>query len=151
MVVLDAEGKRQSDIRIPDRMMHWIVDADLRGEGELSWCGLCSPKIGESLAVGWSLDGKELWSYALPPGILPQPIEPIIPGRLTRKGSGHWILPGPDGSIHILSADGHLFDKFNTGTTLQGLATAKIDDEPVLIVASSNGLEAWKVKVAKVY
>jgi hypothetical protein len=29
---------------------------------------------------------------------------------------------------------------------LQGLATVSIDGQPVLIVASPNGLEAWKVE-----
>jgi len=76
----------------------------------------------------------------------PQPIEPIISGKITRDGPGQWILPGPDGSINFVTADGKPFDAFNYGAMLQGLATVSIDGQPVLIVASPNGLEAWKVE-----
>ena len=79
-------------------------------------------------------------------GIQPQPIEPIIVGKLTRSGPGQWILPGPDGSIHILSADGKPLDKFNYGEALQGLVTVEINGQPALVVATAKGLEAWKVE-----
>jgi hypothetical protein len=59
---------------------------------------------------------------------------------------GQWILPGPDGSIHFIAADGKPLDKFNYGAALQGLATVEIDGRPVLVVASANGVEAWKVE-----
>ncbi len=127
-------------------MLHWIVAADLRGDGQPLWCAMVAPKLGENLAIGLSLDGKELWTYPLPAGVQPQPIEPIIPGKLTRSGPGQWILPGPDGSIHVVSADGKPWDKFNSGLILQGLATVEIAGQPVLVVSSGNGLEAWKVE-----
>ncbi len=146
LVVLDAQSERQGEVKIPERMFHWIVNADLRGDGQLQWCGMVSPTLGENSAMGLSLDGKELWNYPLPAGIQPQPIEPIIPGKLTRSGPGQWLLPGPDGSIHVVSADGQPWDKFNSGLTLQGLATVEIAGQPVLVVSSSNGLEAWKVE-----
>ena len=146
LVALDANGERKTEISIPDRMFHWVVSADLRGDGQPLWCGLAAPKLGDNLAVGLSLKGEELWNYLLPAGVQPQPIEPIIVGKLTREGPSQWILPGPDGSVHILTADGKLLDKFNYGATLQGLATAQVDGLPVLVVSSPNGLEAWKVE-----
>ncbi len=146
VVVLDDQGQRQGDITIPKRMLHWIVTADLRNDKKPLWCGLAVQKIGEEVAVGFSLDGRELWHYALPPGAQTKPIEPIIVGRLSRDGPGQWILPGPDGSIHVLAADGTLVDKFNTGVALQGLATVEIDGQPVLITASEKALTAWKVE-----
>ncbi len=146
LVVLDAQGQRQGEVKIPDCILRWIVAADLRGDGQPLWCAMAEPKLGDNLAIGFSLDGKELWSYPLPAGVQPQPIEPIIPGKLTRSGAGQWILPGPDGSIHVVSADGKPWDKFNSGLTLQGLATAEVAGQPVLVVSSSNGLEAWKVE-----
>jgi thiol-disulfide isomerase/thioredoxin/outer membrane protein assembly factor BamB len=145
LVVLDAQGRRQGEVKVLDQMLQWIAAADLRGDGQPLWCAMVSPKLGENLAVGLSPDGKELWRYPLPSGIQPQPIEPIIAGKLTRSGPGQWILPGPDGSIHVVSADGKPWDKFNSGLILQGLATAEIVGQPVLVVSSSNGLEAWKV------
>ena len=145
IVVLDAEGQRQGEIKVRDRLLHWIVAADLRGDGQLVWSGMSAAKLGENLAVGFSPDGKERWKYQLPSGV-PPPMELIVPGKLSREGPGQWILPGPDGSIHVISADGKPLDKFNSGVTLQGLATAQLDGQPVLIISSAEGLEAWKVE-----
>jgi thiol-disulfide isomerase/thioredoxin len=146
LVVLDPEGKRLEEIKIDQRVLHWIAAADLRGDGQLLWCGLAASRLGEDVAVGLSLDGKELWNYPLPLGVQPQPIEPVIPGRITRERPGQWILPGPDGSIHFIAADGKPLDQFNSGVVLQGLATVEIDGQPALVIASANGLEAWKVE-----
>ena len=146
LVVLDSQGERQGEINIPGRMLHWIVNADLQGDVQLSWSGLTAPNLGENLAIGLSLDGEDLWNYALPSGIQPQPIEPIIPGKVTKDGSTQWIFPGPDGSIHVVSSDGNPLDKFNSGVMLQGLAAVEIDGQPALIISSADGVEAWKVE-----
>ena len=110
-----------------------------------SWAS-SSPVDRSTVHQRFSLDGRELWNYPLPPGVRTRPVEPIIPGKLTREGPGQWILPGSDGSVHIISADGKPLDKFNTGVALQGLATVEIDGHPALITASEQGLVAWKVE-----
>ena len=146
IVALDAQGERRGNIAVANRRFLWIADADLRGDGKPLWCGLVSERLGELTAVGFSPAGEELWSYPLPVGIPPRPIEPIITGKLARDRAGQWLLPGPDGSIHILSADGKPLDKFNYGAVLQGLATFEMNGQPVLVVSSPNGLDAWKVQ-----
>ncbi len=146
LVELDAKGQRQAEISVPNRPIGWIAAADLQGDGRLLWCGLSAMKMGETIAFGFNLDGRELWNYALPVGLQPQPVEQIISGKITSQGPGQWILPGPDGSINFITAEGKLLDAFNYGAMLQGLATVTIDGQPVLIVASPNGLEAWKVE-----
>jgi thiol-disulfide isomerase/thioredoxin len=146
IAVLDAKGQRQSEISVPNRMIYWITGADLQESGPLQWCGLSASKLGENVALGFNLKGDELWDYTLPVGVQQQPIEPIIAGKITRQGPGQWLLPGPDGSINIISAKGKPVDSFNYGATLQGLATVEIDGQPALIVSSPNGLEAWKIE-----
>jgi len=146
IVALDSKGQRQGEISVPNRMIYWIVGADLQGNGQLQWCGLAVPKLGESIALGFNLKGDELWNYTLPIGVQPQPIEPIVAGKITRQGPGQWILPGPDGSINIFDVNGKLIDSFNYGAMLQGLTTAVIDGQPALIISSPNGLEAWKIE-----
>jgi hypothetical protein len=118
---------------------------------EPQWCGMAAGRLTDNVAVGLSLDveqpsGAALWRYSLPIGLQPQPIEPVIAGRLARDGRGVWLLPGPDGSIHILSPDGHVIDHFNYGVPLQGLATVEIDGRPALVIATATALEAWRVE-----
>ncbi|HEY2827253.1 MAG TPA: hypothetical protein VGJ04_06600, partial [Pirellulales bacterium] len=66
-----------------------------------------------------------------------------------------WLIAGPDGSIHILGADGKPVDKFNTGSTLAGVAANKIGDQRVLLISkvfdkpqgdAKGTLEAWQVE-----
>jgi peroxiredoxin len=151
VVLLDAQLQRRGEVNVGNRLLFRIADADLRGDGKPVWCGLAELKIGEPTAVGFSLvdgpplSGEELWRYPLPKGVQSQPIEPIISGKVTRDGAGQWLLPGADGSIHVISADGKPLDKFNYGAVLQGLATFEAGGQPVLVVASPGGLEAWKI------
>ncbi len=146
LAILDAQGRSQGSLSLPGRFLRGIVAADLDGDGRPEWCGMAGLKPGENLAVGLDPTGKEVFSYQLPEGIHERPIEQIIPGRLTRDGPGCWLLPGPDGSIHILTAAGKPLDDFHYGASLAGLATTEINGAAALIISSSNGLEAWKVE-----
>jgi thiol-disulfide isomerase/thioredoxin len=146
LTAMDEKLQPQGAVTVPDRSLQWIVAAELGGDGRLYWCGLVAPQLGDNVALGLNLDGEELWNYTLPVGVPPQPIERIIPGRLSASPPGQWLLPGPDGSIHVIAADGTLIDRFNYGVPLHGLATAKVDGRPALIVASEKGLEAWRVE-----
>ncbi|MGW8257060.1 MAG: hypothetical protein ACWGMZ_06220, partial [Thermoguttaceae bacterium] len=100
----------------------------------------------KAAALGLNRKGEELLNYPLPVGVQPQPVEPIVAGNITTHLPGQWLLPGADGSIHIIAADGKLIDSFNYGAALHGLATVEIDGKPVLLISTANGLEAWKVE-----
>ena len=65
---------------------------------------------------------------------------------MSTKHPGHWLLPGPDGSIHVLTADGKPVDKFNYGALLAGLAGTELKGQSVLLVGSEKGVEALKVQ-----
>ena len=145
LAVIDTRYQRPKVITL-SRRLNWIESADLDGDGRIEWCGLAAEGTSGSAAIGLNLNGEELWSYVLPPGFQQQPIERITAGRVTSTGPGQWLLPGPDGSIHILAADGKLIDKFNYGAMLCGLATVEWDGKMVLIVSSPRRLEAWKVE-----
>jgi peroxiredoxin len=146
LAVLDAKLDRQGEILVPNWPIGSIRAADLRGDGKPLWAALSVGREGQTVIVGTNLQGEALWTYPLPKGLPRQPIEPIIPGRITVDGPGVWILPGADGSIHFIAADGKPIDQFNYGATLGGLATAVIDGKPVLLVASENGLEALRIE-----
>jgi hypothetical protein len=149
LAVVDSKLQIRDEIFVPRRLIQWIVGADLTGDSQWSWCGLTitPQKLGENMAIGVTLKGRgELWNYPLPQGLPLQPIEPIIAGKVTSGGRGQWLLPGVDGSIHILDADGLLVDKFNYGAALCGLATVEIDGKPALVVATPGSVEAWRVE-----
>ena len=141
VVALDAKGERKSEIAVGNRAVLWVAAADLNGSGQTQYCGLTSADMFPDIAVGFNLEGKELWRYELPKGVHQQMIEPIVAGRMTPSGPGQWLLPAADGSIHIISADGKLLDRFNYGATLSGLATVQINGRPVLLVSSFKGTE----------
>ena len=146
LVVLNAQGQSQGVFNVGKRSLRTILGADLAGDGNLQWCALGVSSENELLALGFNLQGRELWSFGLPSEPQPRPIEPIVAGRVTRQGPGQWILPGPDGSIQILAADGKPLDSFNYGAVLQGVATAEIGGKPALVIASPGGLEAFAVE-----
>ncbi len=84
-----------------------------------------------------------------------RPIEVITTGDIAGDGTKEWLIAGPDGSVHILSSDGKLVDKFNTGSTLAGLAADKFGDQRVLLISkvldkpqddAKGVLEAWQIE-----
>jgi thiol-disulfide isomerase/thioredoxin/outer membrane lipoprotein-sorting protein len=143
--VFSPEGKPAEAVTITGRPLQTIYAADLDGDAKPELCGLSYRSLGANSLVGFDLEGKELWSYDLPTGVHEKPIEPITHARLLGK-QGQWLAAGADGSVHILGADGKLIDTFHYGASLAGLAAAQIDGESVLVIASEQGLEAWKLE-----
>ena len=148
--MFNAEGKNIGRVAVRDRMLQWVANAYLDGNiasnGELNWCGLSASQMGDNRALGFNIKGKELWSKTLPAGVYNTTVEPIIAGNFTGEKSDQWILVGPDGSVHIVSADGKPIDEFTFGAAINGLATTTLDDRPLLIIASEEGIQAWSVE-----
>jgi hypothetical protein len=126
-------------------MFHWIAAADLDGAAPAELCGLSARELGVSEVVGVNLKGELLWTYPLPKGVHERPIEQIVPGKLRTSGPGQWLIPAADGSIHVIAADGKPIDQFNYGAVLHGVAAAVWNGQPVLLIASANGVEAFQV------
>ncbi len=155
IAAFDADGKAEKEITIPNRNVYYIVADDLDRSGKNSYCCLAGTATGENSALGVALDGRELWNYTLPPGVHGRPVEVITTGDLAGDGTRDWILAGPDGSIHVVAADGKPIDKFNTGSALAGAGAAKIGERRVLLISkvfdkptgdAKGALEAWAVE-----
>ncbi len=146
LVVIGSGGRRAGELTVPGRLLHWIVAAELTGAAQPELCALAAPKLGEDVAIGLNPKGEELWTYPLPRGNHQLPVEPVIAGRLLPGTAGQWLLPGADGSIHLIAPDGKPLDSFNYGAVLAGLATAELDGKPLLVVSTTDALEAWKVE-----
>ncbi len=149
LTVLDSQGNPRPPLALGDRLLGWIAAADLGGDGRMAYCGLAAETLGENEAIGLEIGGgtaRVAWTYRLPDGVGRQPVEPVVAGRLTAEGPGQWLFSGPDGSIHILTADGKLLDSFNCGSAVQGLATTEINGKPALLVSTAEGVTAWAVE-----
>jgi thiol-disulfide isomerase/thioredoxin len=146
LLAIDAEGRTLGDFG-PDQGLISIAAADLDGDQKPELCGVVLlPDSTTRVAISLGPKGDVKQTYALPAGRLPGGIEQIVPGRLTATGAGCWLLPAADGSIHVLGPDGQLVDRFNYGDFLTGLETLVLDGRPLLVVATGQGLEAWRVQ-----
>jgi hypothetical protein len=169
IVPLNFEGKAEPEIVVQNRLLENIFGADMQatvqsqgtgqmqGSGQFDYCAFSTNNDLENFALGVSLDGKELWNYQLPKGVAGLPIEAATTGDLAGNGTKQWVIPGADGSVHILAADGKPIDKFNTGSALAGIGAMKIGNRHVLLVSKvldkpegeiKHVLEAWQVEPA---
>jgi thiol-disulfide isomerase/thioredoxin len=151
IAILDDKLQPRASARLPaDGTLYGLAQADLAEDGRHTWCcvlfaGDSRTTSGQFTAIGLSESGEFQWRRQLPAGTL-QTAEPIVVGRVLPGTASQWILPGCDGSIHILAADGALIDRFNYGAPINGLATVEIDGKPVLLISSANGVEALRLE-----
>jgi peroxiredoxin len=152
LAILDATGQLRDATRVSgEGLLQSLVHADLTGSGLEAWCGILHLPDNQQLAtghftaIGLNTKGEVIWKYELPFGTQ-QPVEPIVVGRVLPGTARQWLLPGSDGSIHVLAGDGTAIDHFNYGSQVSGLATLEIDGKPVLLISSANGVEALRVE-----
>jgi len=145
IIVLDDQGRSLGEISVGRFAVTSLVAADLDQDGNLERCALVvRPGEGPRVtAIGLDAELRPVWQYPLPPGVHRTGIERIIPARLSPTDGG-WLLPGADGSIHLLSAKGEPVDQFNYGAAIHGLAATLIDDSPVILIATQQGATAWE-------
>ena len=155
IVPLNFNGKLEKEIKLGEKHVNYIAAKGMAGMPGPSYCALTGSITDDNTAVGFTLDGKELWNYPLPAGVHGRPIEIITSADLTSDATRQWLIAGADGSVHIVAADGKPVDKFNSGSELAGLAGAKFGDKHLLLVSkvldkaegdAKGTLEAWLVE-----
>jgi hypothetical protein len=155
IVPLNFDGKPEKEIKLGEKHVNYVAAKGMSGTPTPSYCALVGSITDDNTAVGFTLDGKELWNYPLPAGVHGRPIEIITSADLSGEAAREWLIAGADGSVHIVAADGKPVDKFNTGSELAGLAGAKFGDKHLLLVSkvldkpngdAKGALEAWLVE-----
>jgi hypothetical protein len=146
---VDASGKEQTPVTVGAWPMLRLFSARFASAKKASLLGLSNNPKGEFVAVGLTSDFKECWNYPLPAGVHQKPIEAITSSHVLPGHQGEWWLAGPDGSIHLITEDGELFDSFHYGEVLTGLAALKLGDRAVLLIATDSGLAAWEIRASQ--
>ncbi len=153
IAVFDHAGKAGTAINVPGRPLQSIFAAHGSEPGNVRFCGVTGP-LGVNTLVGFDQLGKELWTFDLPKGVHLMPIEAVSSAMFFQSQnaaaqvamSGQWLAAGADGSVNILSADGKLLDRFNTGSKLTGLTGAVIAGDNVLLISTEKSFDAWKIE-----
>lgn len=143
---VSGTGNEQPPLTVDKFAMVRMAAADYSQGNQSRYLGIASSEKGDAVAIGLDASFKWRWQYVLPAGGHQRPIEPIASGDLLPNRSGTWVIAGPDGSIHFISEDGELTDSFFTGECITGVAISKVDGVPILVVATTAGLTAWKIK-----
>jgi thiol-disulfide isomerase/thioredoxin len=144
VVPIDSTGAAEPEWRLQGIMLETIAAADIGG-GHKSICAIARNTEGTPLAIGLSDRGEDLWRYVLPRGIFRTPVEPLTSANLIGD-SRHWLIAGPDGSIHFVAADGTALDQFHYGQALTGLAGIRFGNDRLLLVSTAKGLAAWRIE-----
>jgi thiol-disulfide isomerase/thioredoxin len=150
IVPVDSTGTAEAEWRLNGIAFDLVGAADAGG-GKRAICSLAHNNDGTSLAVGLNDRGEDLWRYILPRGIFRTPIQPLTSAALVGGASSgpqpaNWIIAGPDGSIHFVGIDGSPIDHFHFGEALTGLAGARVNGDPLLLIATAKGVSAWRVE-----
>ncbi|MEK6249202.1 MAG: hypothetical protein N2C12_13555, partial [Planctomycetales bacterium] len=141
---IDGNGMTTT-IQIPGRGITQIATADLNRDGVSEVATVTVDGDRNRRAMGLNLDGEILWQHDLPRGEQASPIEPIVAANWFEGEPGRWLFATPDGTIHIISADGKSLDRFATGRQLSGIATGHLNGKPALLISSKEGVTAFKV------
>ncbi|HEY2411254.1 MAG TPA: hypothetical protein VGI40_03380 [Pirellulaceae bacterium] len=136
----------------PVSVRNWPIARILGGQFsaplQANFLALATSDKNEPFAVGLSDELSEKWNYPLPLGVHQNPIEPVAASKVLSGHQGEFWIAGPDGSVHLITADGQLFDSFFTGLPLTGIAATKIGEKAVLLLSSGDRVAAWEVSVA---
>lgn len=139
-------GVAGKPLAVGSHFLRSAYSADLNDDGQIELLGVASNAAGQDTALGFNLAGEELWTHPLARGVQKHPLEFVVWGDVTGDAAQEWVLAGPDGALLVISATGELIDQFSYGAALSGLAVTRIAGQPVLVVATATGIDAWSVK-----
>ena len=157
--LIDADGRTIREVTVGPVALHRIVSwpGSARGFDPLvapasavladdlgTHCAFTLSPTGEMTAVGINKKWKGLWEYSLPPGVYRHQVDWPQSLVLPKIGAT-WLMPGADGSVHFVSADGEVTDSFFLGKHIRGVAGMNVGDEQILLVATDGEVTAFRV------
>jgi len=157
LFLVDEEGKTLREVRL-DQVVHKLVSWPGSADGfaallspnglavdGATHIGVSTSALGGRIFTGVDKDWKSVWTHAMPGGVYRHQIDFPQSISLPEIGST-WVIPGSDGSIHFVSADGEFRDRFFVGKHLRGVAAVFVDGKPALVYTTDDGVKALKVE-----
>lgn len=158
LFLVDENGRTLREVRL-DRVVHQLStwpgnargfetilkrESGLPTKDEALYLGIASSALGERVVTGIDREWNVIWSHPLRRGVYRHQVD--FPQAITIPGVGAtWLIPGPDGAVHFLAADGKFQDVSYVGEHLRGIASVDIDDKPVLLLATDGKVVAYEV------
>jgi hypothetical protein len=132
-------GNSYPEIRVGRRPIHGLAAAPFPAPAAAPYCGLSFDAQGRAVAVGINREMDDLWDYPLPSTVFRTQIEPIASAKLLSDAAGFWIFVGADGTVHFVTADGQLTDRWGYGRQVTGVAAARIGNRGIVVLADGDG------------
>ena len=158
MFMLDEAGRTLREVQLPQvvhQLASWpghasgfetILNRDLKlpGKDGAWYLGVTSSSYEGRMLAGISRDWNVIWSHSMPRGVYRHQIDFIQTVSIPEIGPT-WLVAGPDGSIHFVSADGKFRDQMYVGDHLRGIAATTLDDKSTLVLATDGRIQAFEV------
>ncbi len=74
-------------------------------------------------------------------------IEPVAHARVNGSQPDIWSIAGSDGSVTLISDDGQLTDRWNTGNAIDGIAMIRSAGSLVIVLAGEQRVTAWQLTI----
>jgi hypothetical protein len=142
---LNRFGREEPERKVGNWPLARLAVASFPTPTQAAFVGISNDAAGNLVAVGLSSQLAECWNYKLPAGAHQQPIEPIASANVLDGHQGEWWFAAADGSVHVVTEDGKLFDSFARGSVLSGLAVGKDGEKGMLILSTTEGVAAFSV------
>jgi hypothetical protein len=121
-----------------------MISVESSAGDDATRCGVSLKEPGKYAVVSFDDEGQVAWSYDLPVGEYSAAVSGIHRINLPDQ-ENCLLMAGPDGSLHLLSPEGELIDRFDYGKAITGLATLSNDDGTFLWVSAGDRLTAWQI------
>lgn len=142
---LDRHGRGKPINQHSGQLTHQLFSGTQPRDAPIPYCAISYGMEGRRLAIGLKTNGESQWRYNLPAGAFATHLRLVTSAPLLDDNSTDWLIAAADGSLHIISQNGHLTDHFQTGKSITGVAAGRQASVAILVVSSQSEVIAWQL------